>query len=103
MTNNEIEKRYAQELWWTVNPLRHYRCRQGLSQKDIAAQVGIDPRNYQRWEVGDRLPTLPRIVVLAEALGLMPEYLAARFIRWHLQRLGRGRRKPVLSCAWYNS
>lgn len=40
----------------------------GLTQKDLAFRVGIDPMSVSRWERGRVLPSLSSLAMVAEAL-----------------------------------
>lgn len=45
------------------------RSASGLSQRALAAAVGVDPSIINRWEKGTQLPHLKNLPRLAEALG----------------------------------
>jgi transcriptional regulator with XRE-family HTH domain len=45
--------------------LRQLRVARGHTQRFVCAACGFDPRNFQRWESGAKLPTLPSLVTLA--------------------------------------
>ena len=47
-----------------------YRARHGLSQRQLAAQLGYKPSQVARLELGEHTPTLETLVFLAERLGL---------------------------------
>ena len=49
-----------------------------LMQKDIAAAIGITPRNYLRYEKGEQQPTLPVIIRLADYFDVSLDYLVGR-------------------------
>ena len=40
-----------------VAPLLAYRRALGLSQRDLARQLGVDPGTVSRWEKGERRPS----------------------------------------------
>ncbi|WP_175914684.1 helix-turn-helix domain-containing protein [Burkholderia metallica] len=42
----------------TPDALKHLRLRHGRTQADVAACVGVEPRQVQRWEAGK--PTMPK-------------------------------------------
>ena len=48
------------------------REKAGLSQKQLAARLGIDQSAVARWESGENIPATNRIIPLAEALGCSP-------------------------------
>jgi predicted transcriptional regulator len=60
-----------------IHPVRAWRDYRGLSQRALAAKVGIDPSMVARWEAGRNLPRLPELRRLAEALGLSVDTLIA--------------------------
>lgn len=50
--------------------VRELRRAAGLSQESLAAAAGIDRSTLAKIETGSRLPDLPTVVSLAEALGV---------------------------------
>jgi transcriptional regulator with XRE-family HTH domain len=50
--------------------LRDLRARAGLSQKQLAAELGIASRTVLRWEAGDQTPTLTDLRRLAARFGI---------------------------------
>ena len=56
------------------NKLREEREKSGLTQKQVAAAVGIDVRNYQYYELG-RVPSAKTAVKIARALNTTVEEL----------------------------
>lgn len=50
----------------------------GLSQKEIAREIGVDVRAYQRYEYGEREPQISTFFCLADYYGVGLEYLAGR-------------------------
>jgi transcriptional regulator with XRE-family HTH domain len=46
-----------------------------LSQKDLAARMGISQQTISRWESGDAIPDPERVIALAEVLDLEIESL----------------------------
>jgi transcriptional regulator with XRE-family HTH domain len=61
-----------------VLPLRlgsqiaHVRHERGLTQAELAEDVGIDARSIQRIEAGRTAPSLQRLCAIAESLGVRP-------------------------------
>ena len=49
--------------------IRKARTASKLSQVDLAKRLGYAERSIQAWERGERLPRLPNLVALADALG----------------------------------
>lgn len=38
----------------------------GLSQAKLAEQLGVDPKNYSKWETGERNPKLDSLIKIAQ-------------------------------------
>jgi Fic family protein len=55
--------------------IREQRISKGLSIKDVAARMGIDPSLMSRYERGERLPTQEHIAALSEVFALEKETL----------------------------
>lgn len=55
--------------------LAQLRKEAGLTQKDVAAAVGISWRGYQNYELGLREPGLSTLVALADFYGLSVDAL----------------------------
>jgi transcriptional regulator with XRE-family HTH domain len=56
--------------------LRTRRTELGMSQADLAAQVGLDKRQIRRYEAGETQPTLAAAKAIAQALGISIDELA---------------------------
>ena len=54
------------------------RKARGLSQEDLASQVQGSRQAVSKWETGDALPDLPRLLALADALGMSLDALCGR-------------------------
>lgn len=54
------------------------RISRGLSQKDLAAEIGIAVRAYQYYEYGQREPQLSTLVAIADFYGLSLDELVCR-------------------------
>jgi transcriptional regulator with XRE-family HTH domain len=52
----------------------------GLSQEQLAAQVGVSRQAVSKWETGDTLPDLPKLLILAEVLNISIDALCGREI-----------------------
>lgn len=46
--------------------LREVRLSKGITQQQLADELGIDLRSYQKWEYGVHLPTCDILLVLAD-------------------------------------
>jgi len=58
--------------------LRALRKGAGVMSKDMAAFLGLTPRNYQRYETGDVDPPTSATVALADYFGVSIDYLTGR-------------------------
>lgn len=66
MTSGQIQLAFG-----TV--LRRLREERGMTQEDLAHESGVGRVSIAMMETGKRLPTLPTIFRLADALGEKPE------------------------------
>lgn len=55
--------------------LRLYRYKMRLSQADLAAQIEVTQNTVSNWENGTRAPSVERLVLIAEILGVTPNIL----------------------------
>lgn len=53
----------------------YYRKRAGLSQEELAHQVGVSRQAVSRWELGETSPEAGKLLPLAEALGITTDQL----------------------------
>ena len=53
----------------------YYRKRAGLSQEALAAKVGVSRQAVSKWELGDTVPELEKLVALAKAFGVTTDEL----------------------------
>ena len=54
------------------------RTERGLSQKELAKEVGISTLTYQRYEYGEREPKLSALIALADYYNLSLDELVCR-------------------------
>jgi len=54
------------------------RKRRGLSQEDLAGMVNVSRQAVSKWETGDAMPDLPKLLALADALELSLDKLCGR-------------------------
>lgn len=54
------------------------RKKRGWSQEELAARVQVSRQAVSKWETGDALPDLPKLLALADALGLSLDALCGR-------------------------
>ena len=51
------------------------RKRAGLSQEALAAKIGVSRQAVSKWELGDTVPELDKLVALAQAFGVTTDEL----------------------------
>ena len=54
------------------------RKRRGLSQEDLAGMVNVSRQAVSKWETGDAMPDLPKLLALSDALDLSLDALCGR-------------------------
>lgn len=57
------------------NRMKKKRTELGLSQKDLAEQVEVTPPAINRFEKGEKSPSIDTLVKLAKILGVSTDYL----------------------------
>jgi transcriptional regulator with XRE-family HTH domain len=60
------------------NNIRYYRKKLGISQADIAKELGVSPNSVSKWETGKTMPDLKHAIRLSEILGTELGVLFAR-------------------------
>ena len=58
--------------------LRNLRLNQNIMAKTMAAELGITPRNYQRYERGEVDPPTSKTIFLADFFNVSAYYLLGR-------------------------
>lgn len=53
----------------------YYRKKAGLSQEALAAKTGVSRQAVSKWELGDTVPELEKLVALAKAFGVTTDEL----------------------------
>lgn len=51
------------------------RKQKGLSQEELAEQLGVSRQAVSRWELGQTLPDIPNLLQLCELFGVNADYL----------------------------
>ena len=51
------------------------RKQKGLSQEELAEQLGVSRQAVSRWELGQTLPDIPNLLQLCELFGVSADYL----------------------------
>lgn len=54
------------------------RKRRGLSQEELAGMVNVSRQAVSKWETGDAMPDLPKLLALADALDISLDALCGR-------------------------
>jgi transcriptional regulator with XRE-family HTH domain len=62
-----------------ANEIRRYRLQAGLTQRQLARQLGIRLSTYTSWERGMTCPSLPNLFKLAKNLNTLVEGLYPEF------------------------
>lgn len=70
------------------------RKEKGITQKDLAAQLGIGPTRLNYWEKDKRFPPIPMLNKIAELLDVDSDYLIGR-----VGDLERKENSPVTAAA----
>jgi transcriptional regulator with XRE-family HTH domain len=68
MTSTTQNKKFPQRL-------KELRMQKGISQKEFAHITNLNYAQYNRYEMGDRMPSTDTISKLADALGVSVDYL----------------------------
>lgn len=58
--------------------LRIIRKKKGLTQKQLAVEVGASERGIQRYEIGERNPAFDQLIALADYFDVSIDYLVGR-------------------------
>ena len=54
-----------------------YRCRKanGLSQEELAGLLGVSRHSVSKWETGDALPEIGKLLPMAKSFGVTTDWL----------------------------
>lgn len=58
--------------------LKELRTSKGLSQKQLSVEIGVSDRGIQRYEYGEREPSMSTLIALAEYFQVSIDYLVGR-------------------------
>lgn len=58
--------------------IKHLRISRGATQKQLAALLGMTPNAYQKYEYGEREPTMDAFIALADYFDVSLDYLVGR-------------------------
>ncbi len=53
-----------------MSKLKECRTHKGLTQNDVALQIGVSTRSYQFYESGERVPDVRTAIRIAQVLGV---------------------------------
>lgn len=70
-----------------VNQLKLMRTRMGMTQEEVAEQVGVSRQAVAKWEKGESLPDIESCVHLADLFGV-PLDMLVRGLKEEIQRDG---------------
>ncbi len=58
--------------------LRTLRKQSPLTQKDIAAKIGVSPRTFQQYELGKIEPNIEKLILLSQIFHVTVDFLICR-------------------------
>ena len=58
--------------------LRTLRKQSPLTQKDIAAKIGVSPRTFQQYELGKIEPNIEKLILLSHIFHVTIDFLVCR-------------------------
>ena len=58
--------------------IKEIRLQQNLTQKEFATLIGVTERGIQRYEAGERKPTLDVLISILDNVDISAEYLLGR-------------------------
>lgn len=61
-----------------ISNLRGERCRQDLSQEELAAKLGVSPASIRQWESGTTKPSAANLLAMSDLFGCSTDYLLQR-------------------------
>jgi transcriptional regulator with XRE-family HTH domain len=79
--------------------VRAKRIALGLSQEDLATELGVKHQHVSKIELGDAAPSLEMLVNLSNRLGVSTDYLLTGQERAPLDAVGAIRAEPGISKA----
>lgn len=69
---------YAADMAQAASRLRQLREAAGISQRELARQIGQDQSNVRFWETTGKIPRSDVLIPIAQALGVTVEELLGR-------------------------
>ncbi len=61
-----------------MDRLKELRTARGLTQKDVATQLGMSTRAYSHYEIGDRDPSIELLKAICDFFDVSADYLIGR-------------------------
>lgn len=61
-----------------ISNLRGERCRQDLSQDELAEKLGVSPATIRQWESGTTKPSVSNLLAMSELFQCSVDYLLGR-------------------------
>lgn len=55
--------------------IRELRRTRGISQEELAAQIGVSRQAVSKWESGQSVPDLDRVIALSDYFDVTTDYL----------------------------
>ena len=77
------------------------RAQRGLSQEQLAEQVGVSRQAVSKWEVGDAIPDTDKLVPLARALGITVDELLGNAPEGESQSSAAAPVQPEKQPGWF--
>ncbi|MGN0076245.1 MAG: helix-turn-helix domain-containing protein [Parafannyhessea sp.] len=70
--------------------MRAERARRGLSEREVAKEIGVNANQVSRWEQGSQEPSGSNLLKLAAFYGCSPDYLLDLTLERKKQVVARG-------------
>ena len=61
-----------------ISNLRGERCRQDLTQDDLAEKLGVSSSAIRQWEAGTTKPSAANLLAMSDMFGCSVDYLLGR-------------------------
>lgn len=61
-----------------ISNLRGERCRQDLTQEELADKLGVSPATVRQWEAGTTKPSAANLLAMSDMFGCSVDYLLQR-------------------------
>lgn len=75
------------------------RRREGLSQEQLADQLGVTRQSVSKWESGTAMPELVKLIALSEMFGVSVDYM----VKDYMEEQERAAENSVDTAAWSKS